>query len=139
MLTVDTSANLPFVLADRGRLKQVLLNLGSNAIKYNIESGWVLLAAYPTDEHMVRFVVRDPGPGIPPERQDQLFQPFNRLGAELGTEDGTGIGLAITRKLVFAMPINLHNMARFGFDHVVTKPFKVPDFVEVVRKMLKAA
>ena len=111
MFTIDTSANLPFVLADRGRLIQVLLNLGSNAIKYNIDGGWVLLAAYPQGD-MVRFVVRDTGRGIPAERQPEIFQPFNRLGAELGPEEGTGIGLALSRKLMQAMRGNI------GFESV---------------------
>lgn len=269
IFTVDTSANLPLVLADRARLIQVLLNLGTNAIKYNTDDGWVLLAAYPKDD-MVRFVVRDTGRGIPAERQAEIFEPFNRLGAELGSEEGMGIGLALSRKLMHAMqgkigfesvagagskfwidvpvageaslpkavpaltrlplagdfrskvlyiedkipnvelmrsiiedlsntqlveaqtvedgvaiarsikpdlvitdihlpdgkgfdvlerlrgdpatahipvialtadamPTNMHNMQRFGFDHVVTKPFKIPDLMDVVRTRLMAA
>ena len=112
MLTVDTSANLPLVRADRARIIQVLLNLGSNAIKYNIDGGWVLLAAYPKDD-MVRFVVRDTGKGIPAARHPEIFEPFNRLGAEMGTEEGMGIGLAITRRLVRAMD------GKIGFESVV--------------------
>ena len=112
MLTVDTSANLPLVRADRARIIQVLLNLGSNAIKYNIDGGWVLLAAYPKDD-MVRFVVRDTGKGIPAARHPEIFEPFNRLGAEMGPEEGMGIGLAITRRLVRAMD------GKIGFESVV--------------------
>ena len=102
LLTVDTSANLPCVHADRARLIQVLLNLGSNAIKYNVDGGWVLLTGYPNGE-TVRFVVKDTGSGIPAARHAEIFEPFNRLGAEMGREEGTGIGLAITRRLVHAM------------------------------------
>ncbi|MCG2666074.1 ATP-binding protein [Bradyrhizobium sp. GCM10023182] len=102
VFTVDTSANLPLVTADRTRLIQVLLNLGSNAIKYNIPGGWVQLSAIPVGS-MVRFIVRDTGPGIRPALRDQIFQPFNRLGAELTQVEGTGIGLALTRRLVLAM------------------------------------
>ena len=102
LFTVDTSANLPFIVADRARLVQVLLNLGSNAIKYNTEDGWVQLSAVPHDD-MVRFIVRDTGHGIPAERHGEVFQPFNRLGAEFTQVEGTGIGLAICRRLVHAM------------------------------------
>lgn len=109
VFTVDTSANLPLITADRTRLIQVLLNLGSNAIKYNVRDGWVQLSAIPVDG-MVRFIVRDTGPGIAPERRDQIFQPFNRLGAELTQVEGTGIGLALSRRLVLAMN------GRIGFE-----------------------
>ncbi|TPQ34581.1 hypothetical protein C2U70_16805 [Bradyrhizobium guangdongense] len=112
VFTVDTSANLPLVTADRTRLIQVLLNLGSNAIKYNVSDGWVQLSAIPVDS-MVRFIVRDTGPGIAPELRDQIFQPFNRLGAELTQIEGTGIGLALSRRLVLAMN------GRIGFESTV--------------------
>jgi signal transduction histidine kinase len=85
------------VRADRTRLKQVLLNLLSNAIKYNREGGTCVSrcaavggrAAHPRDRHR---------PGIPAERIEELFQPFNRLGAEASDIEGTGIGLTITRR-----------------------------------------
>jgi PAS domain S-box-containing protein len=112
LFTADTSANLPYIFADRARLVQVLFNLGSNAIKYNVEGGWVLLAAYPMD-HMVRFVVTDTGRGIPSERHGELFQPFNRLGAEMGPQEGTGLGLAMSHRLVQAMK------GVIGFESVV--------------------
>lgn len=109
LFTADTSGNLPSIVADRGRLIQVLLNLGSNAIKYNIDGGWVLLTAVPYDG-VVRFVVRDTGKGIPAERHHEIFEPFNRLGVELSREGGTGIGLTISRRLVQAMN------GRIGFE-----------------------
>jgi signal transduction histidine kinase/CheY-like chemotaxis protein len=109
IFTVDTSGNLPSIVADRGRLIQVLLNLGSNAIKYNVDSGWVLLTALPYD-NVVRFIVRDTGKGIPAERHHEIFEPFNRLGIELTQEDGAGIGLTISRRLVLAMG------GRIGFE-----------------------
>jgi signal transduction histidine kinase/CheY-like chemotaxis protein len=112
MFSSDTSATLPPVLADRGRLIQILLNLGSNAIKYNMEGGWVLLAAFPHDG-MVRFFVRDTGRGIAPAYHDRVFEAFNRLGAEQGPEEGSGVGLAISRRLAEAM--NGH----IGFESVV--------------------
>jgi CheY-like chemotaxis protein len=112
LFTVDTSVNLPSIVADRGRLIQVLSNLGSNAIKYNVEGGWVLLTALPYDD-VVRFIVRDTGKGIPAERQREIFEPFNRLGVELTQEEGSGIGLTISRRLVQAMD------GKIGFESFV--------------------
>jgi signal transduction histidine kinase/ActR/RegA family two-component response regulator len=112
LFTADTSSNLPSIIADRGRLIQVLLNLGSNAIKYNIDGGWVLLTAVPYDD-VVRFIVRDTGNGIPAERHPEIFEPFNRLGVELTQEEGAGIGLTISRRLVQAMDGNI------GFESTV--------------------
>ena len=91
------------VQADRMRLKQVLLNLLSNAVKYNRPGGHVEVRATLPDPDHVRLVVRDEGPGIAPERSAQLFQPFSRLGAERGSVEGTGIGLALSRRLVELM------------------------------------
>ncbi len=91
------------VLADRTRLRQVLLNLLSNAVKYNREGGWVRVAAQPAGSGVLRISVEDAGLGIAPERQAGLFEPFNRLGAEFTTIQGTGIGLAIVRQVVTMM------------------------------------
>jgi CheY-like chemotaxis protein len=102
LFTVDTSGNLPSILADRRRLVQILLNIGSNAIKYNFEGGWVLLSAVPCDG-AVRFIVRDTGKGVPAERHGEVFEPFNRLGVEMTGVEGTGIGLTISRRLAEAM------------------------------------
>ncbi|WP_162232421.1 CHASE domain-containing sensor histidine kinase, partial [Methylogaea oryzae] len=92
-----------FVRADRMRLKQVLLNLVSNAIKYNHSGGSVTVACRPGAGRMLRLSVTDTGPGIPPERKGQLFEPFNRLGAQGSAIEGTGIGLTITKRLVDLM------------------------------------
>nr|WP_298056990.1 ATP-binding protein [uncultured Halomonas sp.] len=90
------------VNADYTRTKQILLNLLSNAIKYNCPHGSVdITVAHMGDK--VRIMVTDTGPGIAPERQHELFEPFNRLDAEGGTIEGSGIGLAITRELVERM------------------------------------
>lgn len=91
------------VRADRTRLRQALLNLLSNAIKYNREGGQASLQAMPTGRNTLRISVIDTGPGIPPERLDELFEPFNRLGAETSGIEGTGIGLTITRRIVELM------------------------------------
>jgi signal transduction histidine kinase/CheY-like chemotaxis protein len=92
-----------FVLADRIRLKQILLNLLSNAIKYNRPGGTVVLECSTNTPDRTRIIVRDTGPGLPPEKLAQLFQPFNRLGQESSVEEGTGIGLVVSKLLVELM------------------------------------
>jgi len=91
------------VRADRTRLKQALLNLLSNAIKYNRDGGRVSLDVQHHGNDRLRIRVTDTGPGIPAGRLAQLFQPFNRLGAEDSNIEGTGIGLTFTRRLVEMM------------------------------------
>jgi signal transduction histidine kinase len=91
------------VRADRTRLKQALLNLLSNAVKYNRRGGSVAVKVETAPKGRLRVRVSDTGPGIPAGRLDELFQPFNRLGAEAGSIEGTGIGLTITRQLVELM------------------------------------
>lgn len=90
------------VRADPFRLKQVLVNLLSNAVKYNRAQGTVRLRVTPL-EGMTRIAVEDDGLGIPSSKMDQLFQPFNRLGAEQTEVEGTGIGLSICKRMVDAM------------------------------------
>ena len=92
-----------FVSADRTRLKQVLINLLSNAIKYNTEHGSVTVTCVDTPSGRSRICVKDTGEGLVAEKIDQLFQPFNRLGQEANTEQGTGIGLVMTKRLVELM------------------------------------
>ncbi|HEY0588865.1 MAG TPA: ATP-binding protein [Pseudoduganella sp.] len=91
------------VTADRTRLKQILLNLLSNAIKYNRDGGAVVVDCSPSGPNLVRISVQDTGMGLKPEQVKQLFQPFNRLGQESGSEEGTGIGLVVTKRLVELM------------------------------------
>ena len=92
-----------FVDADRTRLKQVLINLLSNAIKYNETGGAVVVDYSETTPERVRISVRDTGAGLPPEMLTQLFQPFSRLGQERGPEEGTGIGLVMSKRLIELM------------------------------------
>jgi PAS domain S-box-containing protein len=101
------------VRADRTRLKQVLINLGSNAVKYTHEGGTVEISAQARDGDRMRLAVRDDGPGIDPARLPDLFQPFNRLDADPGVE-GAGIGLAISRRLVELMGGTLEVDSRPG-------------------------
>ena len=99
----DIDQNVPLVRADPTRLVQVVVNLISNAIKYNRRGGSVQVSVRSTAPQRVSLSVRDTGAGIPPERQGQVFEPFNRLGAELGGVEGTGIGLALSRTLTELM------------------------------------
>jgi PAS domain S-box-containing protein len=92
-----------FVDADRTRLKQVLINLLSNAIKYNQANGTVVVDCATSTPERVRVSVRDGGAGLPPDMLMQLFQPFNRLGRETSAEEGTGIGLVMSKRLVELM------------------------------------
>jgi PAS domain S-box-containing protein len=91
------------VTADRQRLKQVLLNLLANAIKYNREGGSVSLSCREGLDGWLCIDVTDTGPGIPADKLDRLFSPFERLGAEQGDVEGTGLGLALSKGLVAAM------------------------------------
>jgi signal transduction histidine kinase/CheY-like chemotaxis protein len=101
-LTDDAGARDAVAHADRQRLKQILLNLLGNGIKYNWAGGSVAVTVAPAGER-VRIEVSDTGPGIPAEYLDLLFTPFERLGAQRTTIEGTGIGLALSRRLAEAM------------------------------------
>jgi PAS domain S-box-containing protein len=92
-----------YIHADRTRVKQVMINLLSNAIKYNRDGGAVIVQCVMNDKNRVRVSVQDTGAGLAPEQLMQLFQPFNRLGQETGAEEGTGIGLVVTKQLVELM------------------------------------
>jgi len=92
-----------YVMADQQRLKQVLLNLISNAIKYNGDDGTVTIASEEIDGSRLKIKVRDTGPGIKPESLSKLFTPFERLGAEQTGVEGTGLGLALSKRLLEMM------------------------------------
>ncbi|MGA2927245.1 MAG: PAS domain S-box protein [Solirubrobacteraceae bacterium] len=105
ILRCDASALVPdgHVQADRQRLKQALLNVLSNAIKYNRAGGQVQVSFTSTDAGRVQVHVADTGIGIAPERLGKLFEPFERLGAERTGVEGTGLGLALSKGLLEAM------------------------------------
>jgi PAS domain S-box-containing protein len=91
------------VQADRQRLRQVLLNLASNAVKYNRHGGTISFTCQPAPDGRVRILVRDTGPGISADNMQRLFTPFDRLGAEQTDIQGTGMGLALSKRLLEAM------------------------------------
>ncbi|MBD8532862.1 MULTISPECIES: ATP-binding protein [unclassified Massilia] len=108
------------LLADRTRLKQVLLNLLSNAIKYNRDAGAVVLDCAQAGPNRLRISIQDTGMGLRPEQVDNLFQPFNRLGQEAGAQEGTGIGLVVTRRLVELMDGTIDVSSSPGVGSVFT-------------------
>jgi signal transduction histidine kinase/ActR/RegA family two-component response regulator len=92
-----------FIFADRQRVKQILLNLLGNGIKYNRQGGSVSISCFEPVRGTLRIQVTDTGPGIAAEHLDLLFAPFERLGAEQTSVPGTGVGLALSRGLAEAM------------------------------------
>lgn len=104
---IDSPSNYSFVKADRQRLKQVLLNLINNSIKYNRSGGTVNVSTqiiHKSDEaDVTRIEVSDTGFGISPDDFPKLFKPFERIGAEQTEIEGSGLGLALVKKFVEAM------------------------------------
>ena len=113
------------IYADRTRVKQILLNLLSNAIKYNREHGMVTVQCTQTAGH-VYVCINDNGEGLSSEQLTQLFKPFNRLGQESGSKEGTGIGLVVTKQLIEQMggSINVKSTVGVGSEFCVKLPSK---------------
>ena len=127
------------VHADRTRIKQVLINLLSNAIKYNTPKGAVEVhCSANTASGRVRITVTDTGAGLPPEKLAQLFQPFNRLGQEVNGEEGTGIGLVVSKRLVELMDgvIGVESTvgtgSSFWVELLSTAPLTLPASLETI-------
>jgi CheY-like chemotaxis protein len=95
--------DFPQVIADRTRLSQILINYGSNAIKYGKRGGIATFSTSLRADAVASIGIRDDGIGIPLDKQDKIFQPFQRAGQETGPIQGTGIGLAITKRLAELM------------------------------------
>jgi PAS domain S-box-containing protein len=108
------TAGLPMVYADRTRFAQIVMNFGSNAIKYNRAEGSIRIHAAVSASDRVRVSVIDTGIGVPPEKQEKLFQPFQRAGQETGPIEGTGIGLAISKRLAELMGGSVGFESTFG-------------------------
>ncbi|HXN10186.1 MAG TPA: ATP-binding protein [Steroidobacteraceae bacterium] len=106
------------VLADRTRVKQILINLLSNAIKYNRVDGAVEVTCDAGSAGRLRISIRDTGEGLAPEQIAQLFQPFNRLGQETRTGEGTGIGLVVSKRLVELMGGHIGAQSTVGVGSV---------------------
>jgi CheY-like chemotaxis protein len=103
-----------FILADRQRFQQVILNLLSNAIKYNQPGGSVTIACQVKDASNFRLAITDTGDGVPAEKIEKLFQPFERLVGDQSGIEGTGIGLALSKRLMLAMGGTIGVESRIG-------------------------
>jgi len=112
------------VTADPTRLKQVLTNLLSNAVKYNRSGGTVTVQARATAADTVEILVSDTGLGMTAEQLGELFQPYNRLGREHSSVEGTGIGLVISRRLAELMggDLDAYSQAGAGSTFVLRLP-----------------
>jgi CheY-like chemotaxis protein len=115
------------VIADRTRFAQILINFGSNALKYGKPGGHAKLVAVSLGSH-VRVSVEDDGIGIPLDKQDRIFQPFQRAGQETGPIQGTGIGLTITKRLAELMDgsVGFHSAPGSGSQFWVDLPVHLP-------------
>lgn len=103
-ITVEgVGPELPHISVDRMKFKQILINLLSNAVKYNVEGGSVVVIAKPDAQSKLRIDVTDTGNGLDPEECAALFEPFQRLGAERTEVEGTGLGLAMAKRMIEAM------------------------------------
>ncbi|MET0336039.1 MAG: CHASE domain-containing protein [Rhizobacter sp.] len=112
------------VIGDTTRVKQILINLMSNAVKYNSDGGRIHITARLVTHGSVELVVSDTGLGMTPQQVEQLFQPFNRLGRERSALEGTGIGLVISQRLAELMggSLRARSTAGAGSSFILTLP-----------------
>ncbi len=128
LLVEHLAADAPAMLGDATRLKQILTNLMSNAVKYNREGGRVTVSARRDGPEHVLVSVQDTGLGMSPTQMDSLFQPYNRLGREASGIEGTGIGLVISRRLAELMggTLEVHSAAGEGSTFSLRLPAATP-------------
>jgi len=127
ILELQLDPGVTTVTSDRGKLKQVILNLLTNAVKYNKDHGHVTLSTEATPEDMVcRVSVTDTGKGIPPDSLAQVFQKFYRVPDSEGYATGTGLGLSIARKIVEVLggEMNVESRVGVGSTFWFTQPLK---------------
>jgi PAS domain S-box-containing protein len=120
------------LLGDATRVKQILTNLLSNAVKYNTEGGRIHVETRPREPNQVEIAVTDTGLGMTPQQLGELFQPFNRLGRERSSQEGTGIGLVISQRLAELMggSLRARSIAGEGSSFILTLPRAIePDTV----------
>lgn len=124
------------VMADYTRMKQVIVNLLTNGIKYNKEHGSVTLASYRTDDK-IRITISDTGLGIEEDRYEELFHPFARLGAETSEIEGTGIGLTICKRLIELMDgsIGVESKVGEGSTFWIELPAGAPRVAESISEI----
>jgi len=123
-ITQDVPGDTPQVTGDPTRVKQILTNVLSNAVKYNSEGGRIHIATRVNDHDGVDVIVTDTGLGMTAEQLGQLFQPFNRLGRERSALEGTGIGLVVSQRLAELMggSLTAHSTAGQGSSFILSLP-----------------
>jgi PAS domain S-box-containing protein len=123
-ITHDIAPDAGWVRGDATRVKQILTNLLSNAVKYNVEGGRIHVASRARDG-MVELSVTDSGLGLSAEQMKELFQPFNRLGRDRSSIEGTGIGLVISQRLAEWMggSLRVQSAAGQGSCFILSLPF----------------
>jgi PAS domain S-box-containing protein len=123
-VTQDLPDEAARVTGDSTRVKQILINLLSNAVKYNSDGGRIHVTARGGEPGSVELVVSDTGLGMTPPQLEQLFQPFNRLGRERSSLEGTGIGLVISQRLAELMggSLTARSTAGAGSSFILTLP-----------------
>ena len=133
-------ADVPMIAADRTRFAQILMNFGSNAIKYNRPNGSVSFKLSVIDPETVRVTIADTGMGIPIDKQDKLFLPFQRAGQETGPIEGTGIGLTITKRLAELMGgrVGFKSTAMEGSEFWIDMPIHVSNQISNASNELSA-
>jgi PAS domain S-box-containing protein len=137
-ITQQLAPGTATVLGDATRVKQILTNLLSNAVKYNADGGRIQIASRMVGTEAVEVIVTDTGLGMTPDQMADLFQPFNRLGRERSTQQGTGIGLVITQRLAKLMGglLRARSLAGEGSTFILTLPCAID--ADTVRSDLDA-
>jgi PAS domain S-box-containing protein len=130
-LEVSPPSDVLQIVADRTRFSQILINFGSNAIKYGKAGGRTKLSATRPRPGAVRVSVSDDGMGIPLDKQDRIFQPFQRAGQETGPIQGTGIGLTITKRLAELMNGSVGFISKPGSGSEFWVDLPIPDAAAV--------
>jgi len=131
LISDDLARDALLVQGDATRVKQILTNLMSNAVKYNTDNGRIHIASRLADER-VEIAVTDTGLGMTPAQLSELFQPFNRLGRERSAQEGTGIGLVISQRLAELMggTLRARSVAGEGSSFILSLPAVIdPDTV----------
>ena len=132
-VTLDIPADLPMVMADPRRLREVLDNLLDNALKYTPAHASVWIECVHTTENLVpvvKLTVRDDGPGVPEAMSERIFEPFRQAGEPAGLQNnGAGLGLAICRRIIDAQQgrIWAESVDGGGVAFVVTLPLADPE------------
>ncbi|MEI9903251.1 MAG: ATP-binding protein [Asticcacaulis sp.] len=117
---------LDYIRADEGRLRQILFNLAGNAIKFTSQGG-VLIHVGLTEANLVRFSVRDTGPGIPPEARERIFEEYGQVHPTHATRyGGAGLGLVVVKKLVQVMDGDLTLETEMGKGSTFAVEFRAP-------------